>query len=132
MKCEHAAKFLEWEQDFPLTKTGLKLLGFKPFERKDLSKWNFLYPSDSHTLHKNLGRACTSRGWISSVHLSSSDQEGAAQSCAFLSRAPCGKPVPGCHPGLGCSAGFTPGRISLPCSATNTCAGGRERFLCPL
>lgn len=45
MKCEHVAKLLEQEQGFPLTNIGLKLLGFKPFERKDLSKWNFLYPS---------------------------------------------------------------------------------------
>lgn len=50
--CEAVEKLLE--QDFPLTNTDSKLLGFKPFERKVLSKWNFLYPSDSHALHQNL------------------------------------------------------------------------------
>lgn len=52
--CEAVEKLLEQEQDFPLTNTDSKLLGFKPFERKVLSKWNFLYPSDSHALHQNL------------------------------------------------------------------------------
>lgn len=94
VKCENVAKLREWEQGFPLTNIGLKLLGFKPFERKDLSKWSFVYPSDSHILHKNLGGAWTHRGWISSGHVSSRGQEGAACPCAFLSRAPCGKPVP--------------------------------------
>lgn len=62
------------------------------------------------------------------MDLSSAGQEGAVHPCAFLSRAPCGKSVPssGCHCSLGWSAGFTPGKIRLPSSATNTCSGKRR------
>lgn len=52
--CEGVEKLLEWEQGFPLTNIDSKLLGFKPFQRKALSKWNFLYPHDTHILHQNL------------------------------------------------------------------------------
>lgn len=94
VKCKYVAELLEWEQGFLLNNVGLKLTGFKPLEKKDLSKWNFLYPSDSHILHKNLGGAGTHRGWNSSGHLTSTGQESAAHPCACVSRAPCGKPVP--------------------------------------
>lgn len=54
VKYEGVEKLLEWEQGFFLTNVDLKLLGFKPFERKVLSKWNVLYPSGSQILHQNL------------------------------------------------------------------------------
>lgn len=44
MKCEHLAKLLKWEQSFPLTKIGLKLLGFKPFEEKICQNEIFYIP----------------------------------------------------------------------------------------
>lgn len=134
-KCKHVAKLLEQEKGFPLTNVDLKLFGFKPFKRKDLSKWDFLYPSDSHILPNihtiYIRQRMDQSSWM---YLSSAGQKGAAHACAFLSRAPWGKSVPssGCHCTLGWSAGFTPGKIRLPSSAINTCAVVREGFLCPL